>query len=199
MRSFLLTLMIAFGTGAGAQAIDERTADRQLFSPRGIQLAVSPSLSEFERRVMSEMVKEADRTGQTFRYYGSIAYSPSEGLQSESLQGAFNFHSTAAADRAAVTACDAARPRGSEACRIAAQILPRGYEPGRVQLSYDATNAFRSTYRRVRGEKAFAVSEQTGAWRMAEGEGAAATAVELCNQDARTMGGAADCTVPIAN
>jgi hypothetical protein len=192
-------VIVMFGTAAAAQAIDERAAAQQLFSPRGIQLAVSPSLSEFEQRVMSEMVKEADRTGQTFRYYGSIAYSPSEGLQSESLQGAFNFHSTGAADRAAVAACEAARPSGSEACRVAAQILPRGYEPGRVQLSYDATNAFRSTYRRVRGEKAFAVSERTGAWRMAQGDGAAATAIDLCNQDARTMGGAADCAVPIAN
>lgn len=199
MRLMMLAALLAASGSATAQTVDEDAAARQLFSPRGIQLAVSQSLSEFERAVVGEMVKEADRTGQTFRYYGSIAYSPSEGLQSESLQGAFNFHSTAAADHAAVDACDAARPSGSQACQVAAQILPRGFEPGRVQLSYDATNAFRSTYKRVRGEKAFAVSERTGAWRMAEGSSAAATAIALCNDDAAAMGGPADCTTPIAD
>ena len=151
---------------------------------------------------MDAMVKEAERTRQTFRFYGAIAYSPSEGLTANSLQGAFNFHSTEAADRAAVAACNAAREGGSQACQVAAHILPRGYEPGRLQLSHDATNAFRSTYRRVRGNKAMAVSQATGAWKMAEGTDptdAATTAIALCNQDASEMGGATDCAAVIVD
>ena len=200
MRAAILSacLMLA-AAPVSSQAVSGDTAQKQLFPPRGVQLAVSRSLSEQERAIVSEMVKEADRTGQGFLFYGSIAFSPSEGLTAESLRGAFNFHSAAAADQAAVAACNAVRESGSSACQVAAHILPRGYEPGRVQLSYDATNAFRSTYRRVRGEKAFAISERTGAWQMAQGSDAAATAVELCNRAARDMGGPADCTAVIAD
>lgn len=200
MRAAILSLcLVGAAASVSAQAIDGATAQKQVFAPRGIQLAVSRSLSEQDRAVLNAMVKEADRTGQTFHFYGSIAYSPSEGLTAESLQGAFNFHSTAAADRASVAACEQVRKSGSAPCQPAAHVLPRGYEPGRVQLSYDATNAFRSTYRRVRGEKAMAVSEQTGAWQMTEGSDAAATAVELCNELATGMSGAGDCAAIIVD
>lgn len=203
MRGAILSACMAvLAVPAAAQTIGGDVARGQLFPTRGIQIAVSRSLSEVERAIVSEMAKEADRTGQGFLYYGSIAYSPSEGLTSESLRGAFNFHSTDAADRAAVSACNAVRDAGSASCQVAAHILPRGYEPGRVQLSFDATNAFRSTYRRVRGPKAMAVSQQTGAWRMAEGDDiadAASTAVSLCNDDATGMGGSSDCAAVIAD
>ena len=200
MRAAILAaLLAAAAVPAAAQGIGGDAAEAQLFPTRGIQLAVSRSLTERERAIVSAMVKEADRTRQSFRYYGSIAYSPSEGLTSESLQGAFNFHSTAAADRAAVAACNTARSGGSAPCQVAAQILPRGYQPGRLQLSFDATNAFGSTFRRIRGERAFAVSEGTGAWQMAEGSGAAAAAVALCNRSATEMGGAADCAAVITD
>lgn len=203
MRGAILLACLALAAApATAQTIGGDAARGQLYPTRGIQIAVSRSLSELDRAIVSEMVKVADQRGQSFRYYGSIAYSPSEGLESASLRGAFNFHSTEAADRAAIAACDAVRPSGASACQVAAHILPRGYEPGRVQLSYDATNAFRSTYRRVRGSKAMAVSQRTGAWRMAEGDDeadATSTAVALCNEDARELGGSADCTAVIAD
>lgn len=200
MRAAILSICLAVAAApAAAQAISGDAAQRQLFAPRGVQLAVSQSLSEQDRAIMSALVKEADRAGQPFRFYGSIAYSPSEGLTAESLQGAFNFHSTNASDRAAVARCNQARGSGSAACQVAAHILPRGWEAGRVQLSYDATNAFRSTYRRVRGEKAFAISDATGAWQMAEGSDAAGTAVALCNEAAQKLRGPADCRTVISN
>jgi hypothetical protein len=200
MRAAILSACLACAAApAAAQAVSGEAAQRQLFAPRGVELAVSSSLSEQERAIMAAMVKEADRTKQSFRFYGSIAYSPSEGLTAESLQGAFNFHSTAAADRAAVARCNQARKSGSAECRVAAQVLPKGYEPGREQLSYDATNGFRSTYRRVRGEKAMAISEGTGAWQMAEGSDAAGTAVALCNEAAQNLRGPGDCRTIIAD
>ena len=201
MRAAILAMvLLATGTPVAAQAIGGDAARAQLFPTRGIQIAVSSSLSELERATITEMVSEADRTGQSFRYYGSIAYSPSEGLTGQSIRGAFNYHSTEAADRAAIAACNAAG--GSQLCQVAAHILPRGYEPGRVQLSYDATNGFRSTYGRIRGAKALATSPGTGAWRMAEGvdsNDAASTAVALCNEDAAAMGGSGDCTAVIVD
>ena len=198
MRAVILAVALVAGAmPAAAQSINSATAERQLFPTRGIQIAVSRALSDQDRAIVSAMAEEARRTRQPFHYYGSIAWSPSEGLQSDALQGAFNFHSTQAADAAAVAACNAARPSGARPCEVAAQILPRRYEPGRMQLSFDATNAFRLTFRRVRGDKAFAISQETGAWQMARGDdprGAAQTAVALCNQSARSMGGSADCT-----
>lgn len=201
MRSAVLCVVIAAIASPGAaQSVNGDAARQQIYPTRGVQVAVSRSLSAEERAIVQELVKEADRTGQGFRYYGSIAYSPSEGMTGQSIRGAFNYHSTDAADSAAVASCNAAGGRGG--CQVAAHILPRGYEPGRMQLSYDATNAFRSTYRRVRGAKALAISPGTGAWKMAEGNDTAdatTTAVELCNQDAARMGGRTDCTAVVVD
>ena len=200
MRAAILALVLAAATEpAAAQALSGDAAARQLFPTRGIQVAVSRSLSEQERAILRELVREADRTGQSFRYYGSVAYSSNEGMTGQSIRGAFNYHSTDAADRAAISACRAA---GGQGCQVAAHILPRGYEPGRLQLSYDATNGFRSTYGSVPGAKAMAISPRTGAWRMARGDDAAdaaSTAVDLCNEDADALGGVADCTAVIQN
>jgi hypothetical protein len=199
MRSAILGLCLALLAGPlAAQTVDGRTAQRQLFQTRGMDVALGPTLTAEERQIVTFMVEEADRTRQSFRFYGTIAYAPAEGLTAQSVQGAFNFHSVAASDRAALAACNAVR-KGGPACVVAANILPNGYQPGRVQLSYDATNAFRSTYRRIRGEKAFAVSQESGAWKMAEGQGAILTALALCNRDARAMRGANDCSVVIAD
>jgi hypothetical protein len=138
MRAAILAAVLAAVAGAGAaQTVDGASAQRQLFPTRGVQIAVSRSLSAEQRAIVEELAKEADRTGQSFRYYGSIAWSPAEGMTGQSIRGAFNYHSTDAADREAVSACNAAG--GSGNCQVAAHILPRGYEPGRVQLSYDAT------------------------------------------------------------
>lgn len=200
MRQTLIAMaLVTAGTAAAAQPVGQMQAERQLPPTRGLALALSNQLSEQERAVVRAMVREADRTQQSFRYHGSIAYSPSEGLTSESLQGAFNFHSVQAADRAALAACNAARKRGSARCQVAAQVLPQGYRPGGPQLSYDATAAFRSTYRSIPGEKALAVSERTGAWRIARGGNAAAAAVAACNQVARDRGGRADCVAVVAD
>ncbi len=202
MRSAILAASLAIAAAPATAQVEGNAAKRQLFSARGVQLALSRSLSEQEQEIVQGIVREADRTGQTLPYYGSIAFSPSEGLTAELIQGAFNHHSTQAADRASVAACNAVRKGGSSPCQVAAHILPRGYEPGRLQLSLSATSAFRSTYGRIRSAKALATSESTGAWQMAEGvdaSDAASTATELCNDKARTMGGITDCRAVIVN
>ena len=202
MRGAILAMsLIVVAVPAMAQ-VEGNVAKRQLFPTRGVQLALSRSLSEQEQEIIQGIVREADRTGRTLPYYGSIAYSPSEGLTAESIQGAFNHHSAQAADAASIAACDAVRKGDSSPCQVAAHILPRGYEPGRLQLSFSATSAFRSTYGRIRSAKALATSESTGAWQMAEGvdeEDAASTAVGLCNDKATSMGGPADCRAVIVN
>lgn len=200
MREALIaTLVLVMAGAAGAQPVDQKTADRQLFSPRGMHLALASSLGAQDRKIVEAMVREAEKADQDFRYYGSIAFSPSEGLQSESLQGAFNFHSTQAADRAAVATCDAYRKPGSDACIVAAQILPRKYEPRAVQLSHDATSDFQGTYRRIRENKAFAISQTTGAWRIARGKDPAEAAVSACNRAAMAVRGPADCRAVIVD
>ncbi|MEM9971133.1 MAG: 5-aminolevulic acid synthase, partial [Pseudomonadota bacterium] len=123
--------------------------------------------------------------------YSSIAYAPGEGLVGKGLQGAFNHHTPAAADRAALRACTAEKSRGSGACRIAARVLPRGYSARPLSLSSAATSAFSANYQRQRAPKALAISPSTGAWGIGAGDQAAVVA---CRR-----GGARDCEIAIRN
>ena len=126
-------------------------------------------------------------------YYGAIAVSPKEGLMSEATVAAANYHSVEAASVAALAGCDAVR-KGDAPCVIVASIRPKGWEARSIQMSADATAAFRKDY----GGKgaALAVSAATGTWGMAKGENAGEAAVAAC---AAKLVAANDCTVLIAN
>ena len=199
----LLVLLSALPFAAAAQPLSEGQAAGQLFSPRGITVAVSRQISEQEQAIVRAMFDPAvlRQAGQSFTpvYYGSVAWSPDQGLQSEALQGAYNFHSTQASDAAALAACNAVRASGTRPCAIAGQILPRGYEPRPLTLSAAATSAFRSTYRPAAAPKAFAVSGRTGAFSIALGSDAGETALADCNRKAQAMNAPADCEVVIAD
>ena len=202
MRRLLLACALAT-TPVHAQTPSEADAARQLFDPRRVSVAVSRELTEQEQTLVRTMFDPAvlRQAGASFRpvYYGSIAYSPDQGLQSEALQGAYNFHSTAASDAAALAACNAVRASGTRPCAIAGQILPRGYERRPLNLSAAATSGFRTTYRRLPEPKALAASARTGAFSIAQGDGAGETALADCNQKAREAGASADCTLVIAD
>ncbi|MBM9596450.1 5-aminolevulic acid synthase [Roseitranquillus sediminis] len=204
MRSILLAVALTLAAvGAQAQAVDGDAAERQLFPVRGIAVAVGRQLSPQDQAIVRAMFDPAviRQAGQSFSplYYGSIAFSPDEGLQSEALRGAYNFHSTRASDAAALAACNAARASGTRPCEIAGQVLPRGYEPRALTLSLSATQAFRDTYRRASTPKALAVSAATGEYSMARGPGAGDTARADCNAKVQAAGGAADCFIAVAD
>jgi hypothetical protein len=139
----------------------------------------------------------ASQMRQPLYWYSSIAYSPSTGLTTEpGPVAAANHHGVAAADRAALAACNAAQARGAAPCVIGARVLPRGYEARPLELSFGATSAFRDTYRRARGEKAMAISPASGQFAIATGQGAAEEALARCNALSQ---GAGDCLVAIRN
>ena len=183
---------------AQAQPVEGGTARAQLFSPEGVAVAVSGELTEMQRSIVQAMASEAGRAGRDFSYYGSIAFSPSDGLQSRTLQGAFNFHSPGAADRAALAACAAQRPDDSASCIVAGRILPQGWEARDLQMSQAATRDFEEVYLPAEPPKAFAISRETGSWAVARGASAAAEAERRCNDNAEAKGAPRDCATVIA-
>ena len=196
MKYFLLILMMLAGP-LSAESLTEKAARPMLFAAKGESLAFASDLSDRDKAILKEVIKlSATQMRQPLYYYGSIAYSPDEGLMSEALQSSANHHGVAAADRAALAACNAVRASGTQPCRIGARILPPRYKAQPLELSLGATEAFGDIYRKLRGEKALAVSPATGQFAIENGAGAAARAVAACNAKAQ---GASDCTVAIAD
>jgi hypothetical protein len=191
----ILSVLVVLGLASGASAaepIGGQKASLELFDTSGIGLQLSQSLSEKERATITTLIPLIEQqTGMKAKFYGALAYAPDEGLVSEALQGAFNFHTVEAADQAAIAACMTSKRATSGECRLAARILPPGYQKRAVSLSHDATRVFFDRYIFLRGAKFFAVSRATGAWAMAPTESAALAA---CAQDAK---GANDCAVII--
>lgn len=190
MRRYLVlaaTVALCATSAIAEELPTGREADRQLFGTRGTE-GVSPAgsaLSESDRAILA-------RVAQSQKYYGAIAVSPDEGLLSSATVAAANYHSVEPARAAALAECNANRASGTSRCIIGADILPRRYQEGRaLQLNMDASVAVGSTYRRLRGDKAFAISVETGHW------GFGATDAEATNSCAAQ--GADDCRIVIRN
>ncbi|MEL7343423.1 MAG: hypothetical protein AAFN59_01005 [Pseudomonadota bacterium] len=187
MRAITLgeILTMAVPVSAMAQVMNTNQAGRALFPVRGSAVVVASELSGRDQTIAKTLVDLLEKQqGEPIRYFFSIAYSPADGWASQSLQSANNFHSVAAADAAALRACDAAKSGGT--CQVVARVLPRGYEPKELTMSVSATDDFRKRFRRAPSPKAFAISPASGAW----GTGAdGASAISNC--------GVTDCTVVI--
>ncbi|RVV99790.1 hypothetical protein EKE94_03710 [Mesobaculum littorinae] len=180
--------------GATAQVASESTAAGQLFAADRTGLQISNALSAEDQGTVQRLIPLfEEQQGGPIGYYTTIAYSPADGLVSEGLQSAVGYHSVAAADRAAIAACNSASASGG--CQVAARIVPRGYSDRSLTLSSEATAAFESDYRGSQGPKAMAVSQSTGAWSIARGADAAGLARVDCNNET----GAQDCRTVIAD
>jgi len=197
MRHLPLLALLA-ASPAAAEPLTGAAAQDLLFGLRGQTVAVAAGLSEMDQTILRMVVDlSASQMRQPLYWYSSIAYSPSTGLTTEpGPVAAANHHGVAAADRAALAACNAAQAQGAAPCVIGARVLPRGYEARPLELSFGATSAFRDTYRRARGEKAMAISPASGQFAIATGQGAAEAALARCNALSQ---GAGDCLVAIRN
>lgn len=190
----IATALLMSSLPVTAQIPGEAEARSALFGTRGVAVSLSGALSATDQEIMRRTIDLlADQLNGPVKYYASIAYSPDEGLLSEALQSAMNYHSVAAADAAAIGACNAARAPGARTCEIAARVLPRGYESRALTLSHDATGAFERAYRREKSPKAMAISPSTGAFAIGR---TADAAVAACRANGN---GAADCRVVIAD
>lgn len=185
-------LSLVLSGPAWADVIDTKSARSQLFSIKGQNTQLADALSEEDRAVIVALIPLMEQQMRApVKYYSSIAYSPDEGLVSDALQGAFNFHTTEAADAAAISACNKARKRGAKRCQLAARIVPKKYAPRELTLSYDATDAFTRRFRREKAPKSFAISTATGAWGMGKSD---VTAIAACEKE---ISSAADCQIVI--
>lgn len=165
-------------TAASAEVPGAREAWRLMFGTRGAVSAVSDAipLSASDRDII-------ERLGPTQKYYGAIAFSPEEGLISEATVAAANHHSVGVARGLALAECDAKRAAGTAPCVIAADIVPRRYQPGQpLELSLDATLSLGNDFRNAPTPRAFAISPQTGLWGIgrSDAEAIAACSVQDC-------------------
>lgn len=188
MRCFFTFFAVALSAvPAMAQVADTKSARSMLFPTKGHAIQVSGKLSDTDRATVVGVIPlMAKQLNQPVRYYASIAYSPDDGLVHEALQAAMNYHTVAAADAAAIAACNKVKSSGARSCQVAARVVPKGYKPTSLTLSVEATEGFNKTYRKTRGDKAMAISETTGAWGMGQTDSAA---IGQC--------GAADCKIVI--
>lgn len=191
MRHILtLSAIVAFGLvqSASADVLTGKAAKKALFLSDKLEVQVlkQPFLSDGQAKILGSVATQQP-------YYGAIAVSPDEGLMSEATVAAANYHSVEAATVAALAGCDAAS-KGEAPCVIVAIVQPKGWEARPIQLSTDATSAFRKDY----GGKgaALAVSAGTGTWGMAKGADAAASAIAACGAK---LSGENDCTVIVAD
>ncbi|MEM9583961.1 MAG: 5-aminolevulic acid synthase [Pseudomonadota bacterium] len=133
--------------------------------------------------------------GTTVPAYGAVAISPSEGLFVEWLNGAGQFHSLAAARAAALDYCDSNRKRGSAPCEIVVLVTPKGAKAdAALTLSGPANAALRKDYRKLQAPKAFAISEKTGNFGFARGDGG--RALSRCEAGGQ---GASDCKIVVSD
>ncbi|WP_052245420.1 hypothetical protein [Halocynthiibacter namhaensis] len=189
-----LTVLTLPGAFAQDLPVDSRDARGMLFDRKGGQVVV------LEQDFLTEaQVAQLAAMGGAIPYYGAVAMAPDEGMLSETNQAAANHHSIAAAETAALAACNTARS-GGQRCVIVLHFLPNAYESGRaLELSQSATEEFR-TFRRGRGEKAFAISPSTGSFASETGAGAESTAIAACNAGADGANvTATDCYTVIVN
>ncbi|MEL6209871.1 MAG: hypothetical protein AAFR44_06750 [Pseudomonadota bacterium] len=176
--------------GAVAAQVDSRTARNQTFPERGrsVEVADLSFLGAAERAAVEEYAKQFD-------YYGAMAVSPGDPADTGSAVAVANYHSVRAAQKAALDGCNARRRTG-RACVIVATVLPRRYQARGFTLSVEGTAALKGAYRRLDSPKAFAISEATGAFGFARGDGA--RALSACNERA-APNGARDCRVVVVD
>jgi len=191
MRRLLVAVFIMVTGPAAAEPVSGREAGRLLFDAGQSRVIVSSRLDERGQQMVRLMVPLMEQQlGRKLEYYGAIAMSPDEGFQSEASQSALNYHGVAAADSAALSACNANRRSGTRGCILAARILPAGYEERGLTLSTNATRALRDTYARARAPKALAASASTGAFAVGRPD----EALAACQRGAR---GAGDCAIVV--
>lgn len=187
---FFVSAALAFGLAqsVSADVLTGKAAKKALFSGDAVAVQVMKQsfLIDNQAEILGSVAVQQP-------YYGAIAVSPDEGLMSEATIAAANYHSVEAASVAALAGCDAAR-KGNAPCVIVALVRPKGWEARPIQMSADATAAFRKDY----GGKgaALAVSASTGTWGMAKGDNAGEAAVAACAAKTTVV---KDCSVIVAD
>lgn len=174
---------------AEAQALSGDAARQMLYRPDRAEVAIypNPALDEQGRTILTQILRDQ-------KYYAAVAMAPDEGIMSEALVAAANYHDVGTARTAALEQCNARRS-GGRSCVIVMELRPAGWQARDLQMNVDATEAFNETYMRAQGSRAMAVSQSSGQWGIGTGRDAPAGAVAACE----AMGPATDCRVVVAD
>ena len=187
MIRLALSLAMFSALPAVAEPLQGKAATKVLFAPVTAEVEIMP-----EAALPADQAEILKTVGVGQPYYGAIAIAPEEGLMAEATVAAANFHDVAAASVAALGECDA-KKKTATACVIAAVIRPEGWKDQGFGLSSDASAAFKD-YDMKTG--ALAISPATGAFGMAQGEGAAEKAISNCSAKNEK---ATDCVLAVQN
>lgn len=185
MRVLIMAGLVSLTAGAvAAQPVTGKEAKKLLFAAKESVAQIMPGagLDEQNAQVLATVAAAQP-------WYGAIAISPDEGLMSEATVAAAKYHDVESARRAALADCNA-KKKGAADCVLAAVILPKGWKDGvALQLSAEATEAFRADYK----GGAMATSAATGAFGIGADAASATAACQAKTKDA------VDCTVVIAD
>lgn len=180
LRASAAMLLVLGPVAAAAEPVSGAAAKKMLYPADGAEVRVIPR--DFMGPSDPQILKQV---GATQKYYGAVAVSPAEGLASEATVAGANFHDVDSARASALKACNAKRATGTPPCQIVAEILPRGWKQGALQLSADATAAFADTYAAQDAPKALAISPATGEWAIGVGQDAGQLALLGCRERAK--------------
>lgn len=174
-----------------ADVLDGKAAKKMLFSHKGSEFVILPQDFMADSDVAMLNIMADMKEFKSVLYYGAIAASPKDGLAHKATVATSNYHTADAAERAALKECNGLRSGGVK-CVVVAHILPKKFTEQPFQLSASATAAFKKTYMRGGGPKAFAISPSVGSYAVSKGDGAADAAIAACSAD-----GAKDCRVVV--
>ncbi len=184
-----LSLILSGLANAGlAEPISGKDALKQVFAPKGSEVEMLPVDGQTAENaaLLQQVVKD-------YAYYAAVAIAPDEELlKSEATMLVANHHSAEAAAAAALDGCNKAR-KGGKSCVVAAVVRPKNWKARGLQLSVEGTLALRNDYGK-RGERAMAISAQTGFFALGQGAGAQAAALKACADK-----GAKDCEIAVSD
>lgn len=191
LRSILVAALLVPLTGiASAESLNFKEARKAL--PKGNRVvAEMPDTSFLSEKDQAIVLTLKD----SIPYYGAVALSPDEGLYVDWLNAAGQHHSLMAARAAALEHCEANRKASSAKCVVVLEVSPKGAQPNAaLSLSAEAADALRSDYRKLKGNKAFAISPSNGTFGFARGDGGRALAA--CS---KVGAGSKDCAIVVAD
>lgn len=185
-------LAISVTAAFGAEdVLDGKSAKKMLFSHKGSEFVIKEQDFLNDADLATLNVMAAMKEFKSVLYYGAIAASPKDGLAHKATVATSNHHTVEAAEIAALTECNEMRS-GSATCLVVAHILPKKFAAQTFQLSASATAAFKKTYMRGKGPKAFAISPIVGSYAASKGDTAVEAAMLACAAD-----GAKDCMIVV--
>ncbi|SDG26210.1 hypothetical protein [Pelagibacterium luteolum] len=190
-----LATLLALATPAAARTMTSDDALDALPDPEGYQLVISnDGLQPDAVQNLSAML--VDTIGED-HFFGAIYAFLPENSQQLSIHLRTGLHTLDAAERSALSDCEAERSPEDSECRLLGQVLPDEDIEGAPELSHEAMYAFVQSAPQMDGPIVVARSQNTTAWSMWSGEDTRQSALDECNEAVEAGGFEPDCDIII--